>query len=146
MWTSLARGFQGKGIVVRCTRLLQSFARGFSEHFAYLLVSKKVLLTYENFEFFSKIPPILKDEVEFFSDYFSFFTKRLKWEFFLFLNISWAKFQNVCWAFFCHQNPQFWKLKLEYFPIKNVFCKRLNWEFFFIRSFQGFFRTYKENL
>ena len=79
----LRSGCQERGIVVRwtrlsCTRLRHRTCKtsrsskkaslpGLSGHFASLVGSKKVLLTWGVFYFFQKIPPLFKLEVWFFS-------------------------------------------------------------------------------
>ena len=107
----------------RYTRLQHRTCKTSQEHFASLLVSKKVPATWRDFDFFFlKKSPILKIQVGFFSTYFFFCQNKANY---LFLNYLWLKFQHICGAFFFTKYPRFWKLKFEYFPIKKVFAKPL---------------------
>ena len=54
-------------LIIRCTRLQHRTCKTSRGHFAFLVVSKKVPATYGDFDFFFKIPLILKFEVGFFS-------------------------------------------------------------------------------
>merc|ERR1712131_551105 len=79
--------------------------------------------TYGDFDFFLKIPPILKIEVGFFSDRTTFAQNVFPGKFYYFGTNYERSFKRFAEHFFFPKYPRFWNLKLDFFPQKKSFFK-----------------------